>query len=107
MPDVLDVAVTPAKTGAAVAVEVVPGARTSVFPAGTNPWRGTVEARVRAPPEKGEANAELCALVAEALGVAASAVAVTSGATSRRKVVTVTGLDPETVRRRLRTKANA
>lgn len=83
----------PAKDGVALEVEVVPGSRESRFPAGFNPWRGRLEAKVRAPPEDGKANAELCALVADALGVPASSVAVTSGATSRRKTLTVRGLD--------------
>lgn len=83
----------PARDGCVLEVEVVPGSRESRFPAGYNAWRGRLEAKVRAPPEDGKANAELCALVAEALGVTASSVAVTSGATSRRKSLTVSGLD--------------
>ena len=85
--------VKPAKDGVALEVEVVPGSRESRFPAGFNEWRGRLEAKVRAPPEDGKANAELCGLVAEALGVPAGAVSVTSGATSRRKTLTVRGLD--------------
>lgn len=76
-------------------VEVVPGSRESRFPAGFNPWRSRLEAKVRAPPEEGKANAELCGLVAEALGVAKAAVTVTSGQTSRRKTLGVGGLGRE------------
>lgn len=82
-------AVKPAKGGAALEVEVVPGSRESRFPAGWNPWRGRIEAKVKAPPEEGKANAELCALAAEALGVPQASVRVTSGQTSRRKTLSV------------------
>ncbi len=51
-------------------------------------------ARVRAVPEKGAANAALEKLVAATLGVAKSAVSVTSGHTSRLKTVHVEG-DPD------------
>lgn len=46
-----------------------------------------LKARVRAVPEKGKANAALEALLASALGVPASAIAVTGGATARLKTV--------------------
>lgn len=95
------VAIKPSREGVVLDVEVVPGARESRFPAGFNPWRGRLEAKVRAPPQDGEANAELCALVATALGVAPSAVRVASGRTSRRKGVAVGGLSAEEVARRL------
>ena len=88
-------AVKPAGDGILLELEVVPGSRESRFPAGFNPWRGRLEAKVRAPPEEGQANAELCQLVAEALGVAAAAVRVSSGQTSRRKGLSVAGLTVE------------
>jgi len=52
-----------------------------------------VLARVRAVPEDGRANAALTKLVAAALGVAGSDVAVVAGATSRVKTLAVRG-DP-------------
>jgi uncharacterized protein len=85
-------AVKPAQGGVSLDVEVVPGARESRFPAGFNEWRGRIEAKVRAPPEDGQANAELTQIVAAALGVPAASVRVTSGATSRRKTLFVAGL---------------
>ena len=50
--------------------------------------------------EDGRANRAACALLAEAVGVPASAVAVTLGATSRQKTLRVAG-DPATLDRRL------
>lgn len=87
--------------GVTLELEVVPGSSESRFPAGYNEWRGRIEAKVRAPPEDGKANAELCGLVAAALGVPPAHVRVTSGQTSRRKSVTVAGIDVAAVLRTL------
>lgn len=46
---------------------------------------------VTAPPADGQANAAVIALLAKALGVPKSAIAVTAGATARLKTVEVTG----------------
>jgi uncharacterized protein (TIGR00251 family) len=46
---------------------------------------------VGAPPEDGKANAAVIALLAQALGVAKSAISVVSGATDRRKLVEIRG----------------
>lgn len=56
---------------------------------------------VTAPPVDGEANAAVIELIAEALGVARSAVTVTAGASSRRKTIRVRGLSAEAVQARL------
>lgn len=52
------------------------------------------------PAENGRANRAVCAALAEAVGVSASAVAVTAGAAARRKTLHVTG-DPTTIAARL------
>lgn len=88
-------AVKPARDGCVLEVEVVPGSRESRFPAGYDAWRGRLEAKVRAPPEDGHANAELCGMVADTLRVPSSQVRVTSGQTSRRKSLTVTGVSAD------------
>lgn len=68
--------------------------------------RMVLAARVRAVPEDGRANAALEALMADAAGVPKSAVAVTSGATSRVKTLRIRGLD-EAGAARLATAADA
>jgi uncharacterized protein len=50
---------------------------------------GTLKIRVAAPPERGKANAELCAFLAREIGVPVSQVEVISGHTSPRKLVRV------------------
>ena len=48
--------------------------------------------KLKAPPVDGAANAELVRFVAEQLGVRLAAVTITSGLTSRRKIVVVAGI---------------
>jgi len=80
--------------------------------AGRNRLAGTVEladgsqalaVRLGAPPVEGAANKALIAMLAERLGISRSAIAIISGATSRNKVVHVTGVTAEFASYRLET----
>jgi len=53
---------------------------------------GRLRIRLAAPPLEGEANQELVRYLARTLGVPKSAVAVTAGASGRRKTVEVRGI---------------
>jgi uncharacterized protein (TIGR00251 family) len=57
--------------------------------------------RLQAPPVDGAANAELVAVLAEALHVPKRAVSITSGERGRQKRVAIEGVDEATVRARL------
>jgi hypothetical protein len=57
--------------------------------------------RVTAPPEDGRANKAVVALLAEACGLAPSAVELVRGATSRRKQFRLSGLTEEELTRRV------
>jgi uncharacterized protein (TIGR00251 family) len=57
--------------------------------------------RLNAAPFRGAANAALITFVADMLGVARRQVRILSGHTSRHKVLAVSGLSRDTVRRRL------
>jgi len=50
---------------------------------------GTLKVRIAAAPDKGRANAELCAFLARHYGVPKSAVTILSGQTSPRKLVRI------------------
>ncbi|MBI4876884.1 MAG: DUF167 domain-containing protein [Acidobacteria bacterium] len=50
---------------------------------------GTLKVKIAATPEKGRANAELCAFLARHYGVPKSAVTIVSGETSTRKLVRI------------------
>jgi hypothetical protein len=56
---------------------------------------GALRVRVAAPPVDGAANDELVRVLARALKVSRSAVAITAGGTSRLKRVAVSGIAPE------------
>jgi uncharacterized protein len=75
-------------------VRVQPGASRARF---VGLWNGKLKVAVTAPPDKGRANDEVCAFVASALGVRASAVRIASGERSRDKVLALE-LAPEVVR---------
>ena len=64
--------------------------------------RVVLKVRVRAIAEGGEANTAVTRLLAEALGIAKSAVRLTSGVTSRVKQVEISG-DPRRLAEALRT----
>lgn len=80
------------ETGVAVRVKVQPKARRpglgGVRPAADGP---RLALAVTEAPEDGRANRAACATLAAALGVAASAVEVAQGATSREKLLRVAG----------------
>ena len=81
-----------------IAVVVSPGAkRSAIVGRQGDAWK----LRVAAPPERGRANAAVCALLVEALGVPAGSVRVVAGTTSRRKLVEIDGLHAAEVDRRL------
>jgi hypothetical protein len=50
---------------------------------------GTLKVKIAAAPDKGKANAELCAFLAAHYGVPKSAVRILSGGTSTRKLVRI------------------
>lgn len=52
---------------------------------------GTLKVKVRAVPDKGKANAEVCAVLARHFGVPPGNVEIVSGATSSRKRIRVRG----------------
>ena len=62
---------------------------------------GRLKVQVAAPPVDGAANKELVRCLAGALGVARSAVTLVSGESSRRKRLSVRGLELEALRSRL------
>jgi len=79
-------------------VKVSPGASRNAI----HGWLGdALKLSVTAAPERGKANAAVAALLAEKLGVPASAVTVVAGHGATRKRVEIAGLSAEAVRARL------
>lgn len=82
--------------GVTVAVRLTPkGGRDAIEGIETlSDGRAVMKVRVRAAPSGGEANDALCRLVAKSLGVPKHDVALTAGATSRIKRLTISGDGP-------------
>jgi uncharacterized protein (TIGR00251 family) len=83
---------------ARIAVRVQPRARRDEI-AGERD--GALLVRVTAPPVEGKANDALRKLLAKRLGIAPGRVSVVHGASGRKKVVEIEGLNDEAVRHRL------
>jgi uncharacterized protein (TIGR00251 family) len=65
-------------------------------------WLGdALKVRVTAPPERGKANAAVERVVAKALGLRPECARISSGTTSARKVIEITGLSEAEARRRI------
>lgn len=58
---------------------------------------GAIKIRLAAPPVDGAANAALIEFIAERLGVARSRVRLVSGASARRKIIEIEGVDEASV----------
>jgi uncharacterized protein len=87
--------------GVTLAVRLTPrAARDGIDGIKEGPAGPHVQARVRAVPEDGRANAALVELVAREIGVPKSTVEVTSGQTARLKSVSIAG-DPAALETRI------
>jgi uncharacterized protein (TIGR00251 family) len=86
--------------GCVIAVRAQPGARRNAVVGEQN---GALKIAVTAPPDKGRANKAIEEVLAEALGLKKSQVALVSGPTSRDKRFLLRGVTAEWVGERLRT----
>ncbi|HEY0946017.1 MAG TPA: DUF167 domain-containing protein [Opitutaceae bacterium] len=81
-----------------LAIKAVPNAPRSAIVG----WLGdALKVKVHAPPLEGRANEELCAFLAETLGLPRRAVTIATGDTSRQKLVRIDGLTLADVKARL------
>jgi uncharacterized protein (TIGR00251 family) len=77
-------------------VKVVPGSSRDQIVG----WLGdALKIKVTAPPEKGKANEAVIDLLAEALGVSSDDIEVVSGHSSPSKIVAITGMDDEAIKK--------
>lgn len=87
------------RMGAAITVKVLP--RSSKNEIAGIMDDGTVKVRLTAAPVDGQANKALVEFLAEVLDVAKSKIEIITGLTSKNKLVTITGLDAQTVQERI------
>lgn len=77
-------------------VKVVPGSSRNQIVG----WLGdALKIKVTALPEKGQANEAVIKLVAETLGISTDDIEVVSGHSSPSKVIAITGIDDETIKK--------
>ncbi len=81
-----------------IEVHLQPGAKNNEIAGLKN---SILHARVTAPPREGKANQALLVLIAQALGVSKSDLAIIRGYTNRHKVVAIQGLNWEELTERL------
>ena len=63
-------------------------------------WLGdALKIKVTAPPEKGQANEAVIKLLAETLGISTDDIEVVSGHSSPSKIVAITGMDDEAIKK--------
>ncbi len=80
-----------------IQIKVIPGASKE----GVEWFGNMLKVKVRTPPEKGRANAAVESLLATRLGLAKSAVNVVAGFTQPFKTVAITGLDEDSLRKKI------
>ena len=85
--------------GSALAIRVTPNAKRNEISEFLDD--GTIRIRLTAPPVDGKANSALIEFLSKVLGVKRSDIEIIAGETSRNKLVSVSGLDPDTVQERL------
>jgi uncharacterized protein (TIGR00251 family) len=90
--------ITETEGSATFAVRVVPRASRDEI---TGIHGDALKVRLTAPPLEGRANESLVAFLAQRLGVRKSQVEIVAGATSRRKMIRVSGLSLQEVEERL------
>ncbi len=90
--------ITEVEGGITFAVRVIPRAGKNEI---VRVHGDALKVRITAPPVGGKANEALIAFLAQRLGVRKSQVEIVAGATSRRKMVRVTGLSPQEVEQHL------
>ncbi len=93
--------VWPAKGGVYVKLRVSPGAKSTAVKGLYG--EGAIRLSVAAPPMEGKANAEVERYLARLFGLSHSEVTVVKGASSRDKLVFVSGLGPDKIRTHLST----
>jgi uncharacterized protein len=93
--------VRPAEGGAHVKLRVSPGAKSTAVKGLYG--EGAIKLSVAAPPVEGKANVEAERSLAQLFGLSRSEVTVVKGASSRDKLVFVSGLGPDEIRTCLNT----
>jgi uncharacterized protein (TIGR00251 family) len=83
--------------GVIVALHVVPGSSEVLFPAAYNPWRKSIEIKVRSLAQENKANTEVVETIARFFGLKVDDVLLASGEKRREKTVVLRRISADTV----------
>jgi len=87
-----DDALQQTEDGFVLSLNVSPGSKKTVFPAGYNEWRKALECRMKSPATEGKANNEIIKTLADFFSVKKSDISIISGATSSQKKIRISGI---------------
>ena len=96
--------IQPGGSGAALAVRVTPRAKKNEI--SEILADGTIKIRLAAPPVDGKANQALVRFLAEVFEVPVSSIEIVAGQTGRNKMVSIVGMDADTVQARIMARLN-
>jgi uncharacterized protein (TIGR00251 family) len=82
-------------------LHVIPHSSKSIFPAGYNPWRNSIEINVQADVKYNKANREVINLIAKYFNISPKNISILSGEKGRNKTVVMKNLKFDEVYRRL------
>ena len=82
-------------------LHVIPHSSKSIFPAGYNSWRNSIEINVKAEGKENKANNEVINLIAKYFNISPKNISIISGEKGRNKIVALKNLKFDVVYRRL------
>jgi uncharacterized protein (TIGR00251 family) len=92
--------------GAIINLFVTPGAQSTIFPAGYNKWRRSIEIKVNSPAKDNKANKDVIKSIAQFLDKPVEDIFVVSGIKNRSKSVLIKGISAEVISEKLKESIN-
>lgn len=83
-------------------LHVIPGSSQSVFPAGYNTWRNSIEIKVKAGAKENKANSEVIDQIAMYFNISLKEVCIIHGQKNREKIVAIKNIQIEDVFKKIK-----
>ena len=83
-------------------LHVIPGSSQSVFPAGYNTWRNSIEIKVKAGAKENKANSEVIDQIAMFFNISQKEVCIIHGQKNREKIVAIKNVQIEDVFKKIK-----
>lgn len=94
-------AITQKKGVVHLRIHVTTNAINTVFPAGYNTWRNSIEVRVQAEPNDNKANTAILEVIAAYFHIPCSSVMIVSGEKTRNKIIALKNISYTTIEKKL------